>query len=173
MTQTEQCQELIEREIVRVDIMPTTALKVSIPFNVQNITNAVVTMADDSELTDAKLFIDSLLSLKMADDGTVDAEMQDGVSYKMTEKRDIAGMVRTHTLQIPIESGFDVIRVKEAALQHAEFYVVLTTGDGSRYLLYSVPNTSQFSVEEQIAQNVTMSVKVSLQSMSDIIRIGS
>lgn len=171
MTQNEQCQELLMQEVARIDFMPVTALKIAKPFAVRNITEVGVTMSDNSALTDAKLFSASLLSLNMNGDATVDAEMQEGASHKVTEKRELMGTVRTHTLQIPVESGFDTIRTKEASLQDTEFYVILTTCGSERYLVYGLPNTSQFAVDETTVQNTTMSIKATLVSLSGLIRI--
>ena len=171
MTQTEQCQELLMQEIVRIDFMPTTALKIAAPFAVRNLTEIGVTMSNNDAITDAKLKAASLLSLNMNGDATVDAEMQEGASHKVTEKRELMGTVRTHTLQIPVESGFGTIRTKDAGLQEADYNVVLTNRDGERYLLYGVPNACQFSIDESTAQNTTMNLKATLVSMSGPIRI--
>ena len=158
-------------DVVRIDIMPMTALKVGVPFNVQNITEAVVKMADDTSLTNAKLYTDSLLSLNLGSDELTDAEMGEGVSHKVTEKRDMAGIVRTHTLQIPVELGFQAVRNKQKALQQTDFHIVLTTYDDSRYLAYALPNTCQFTIDDQMGQTVQMTAKAVVQSMSGFVRI--
>ena len=173
MTQNEQCQELLMQEVIRIDFMPVTTLKISKPFALRNLTDVSVTMSDNSALTDEKMFAASLLSLNMTGDATADAEMQEGVSHKVTEKRELIGISRTHTLQIPIESGFETVRTKEEGLHGTEFHVILTTYSGVRYLVYGLPNTSQFLVDEQMAQNTTMTVKATIVSMSGFIRIAS
>ena len=171
MTQNDQCQELLMQEVVRIDFMPVTALKVAAPFAVRNLTEIGVTMSNNDAITDAKLKAASLLSLNMNGDATVDAEMQQGASHKVTEKSELMGTVRTHTLQIPIESGFSTIRTKDAGLQEVDFHVILTDISGARYLLYAVPNACQFAVEETTAQNTAMNIKATLVSMSGPIRI--
>lgn len=173
MTQNEECLELLMQDVVRIDIMPYTALKVNTPFNVQNITETDVTMLDGSEITDADLHLDSLLSLNLSGDDTADAEMKESLQHKVVEKRDISGIVRTHTLQIPIESGFQVVRAKQPYLKYTDFHIVLTTYNGTRYLAYGLPNTSQFTIEEQMGQSSQMSIKVTLMSMSGFIRISN
>ena len=162
------------QEVVRIDFMPVAALKVAVPFQIRDLTQVGVKVYNGSaelEVNDENLFAYSLLSLNMAGDATVDAEMQEGAKHSVAEKRELMGVVRTHTLQIPIESGFDTIREKEAALQTADFHVVLTTYGGERYLLFELPNTSQFAVDEATAQNTTMSIKATVVSMSGPIRI--
>ncbi len=173
MNTQEECKELLMQDVVRIDIMPEETLKVSVPFNLQDVAEAVVRMSDDTALTDAKLFTDSLLSLNLNGDALADAEMQEGLTHKPTERRESAGIIRTHTLQAGIETGFDVIRTKEHALQENDFHIVLTTEDGTRYLAYGLPNTSQFSIDEQMGSSAKMTVKVTLQSMSGFIVINN
>ena len=166
-----ECQELLMADVIRIDIMPTEALKVSIPYNVPNIAEAQVTMANGSELTNARLFADSLLSLNLAGDALADAEMQAGFTYKPTPKRSSAGVVYTHSPQVPIESGFQTIRAKERALQDSEFHIVFTTVSGDRYLVYGVTNTCQFSIDDQIGESAKMTIKPTVQSMSGFVKI--
>lgn len=171
MTQNEECQELLMQDIVRIDFMPVTVLKVGIPFNAQNITEAIVTMSDGAELSDSELYTDSLLSLNLNGDALADAEMKEGLTHKVAEKRDVAGVVRTHTLQIPIELGFQTIREQQKALQQNDFHIILTTYGGERYLAYALPNTCQFSIDDQMGQTAQMNLKAVVQSMSGFIRI--
>lgn len=167
----EECMELLMQDVIRIDIMPVGTIKVSVPYNVPNLSEAQVTMANGTALTDAKLFIDSLLSLNMGSDAQADAEMQEGLTHKADERRDIAGIIHTHTLQVPIESGFQTIRNKENALQQTDFHIVLTTAGGTRYLAYELPNTCQFAIDEQMGQTAKMNIKAAVQSMSGFIKI--
>ena len=65
------------------------------------------------------------------------------------------------------------MRVRQAQLtiEGADFHVVLQTADGTRFLLYSLPNTARATVEEQFAQEQKQTVKVSMQSMSNMIKL--
>ena len=173
MTQNEECRDLLMDDVVRIDIMPMTALKVSVPFGVQNITEAVVKMSDNSALTDEGLFGGSLLSVSMTGDGRTDAILGDGTTHKVSEKRDVAGIVRTHTLQVPIDVGFLTVRERQKALQQTDFHIILTTYDGTRYLAYALPNTCQFTIDDQMGETAQMTVKASVQSMSGFIRISA
>lgn len=159
------------QDVVRIDFMPTTALKIGVPFNVPNIAEAVVTMSDDSVLTDAKLYAASLLSLSVSDYDLSDAGLGEGASHRVTENAEMAGVVKTHTLKAPLEFGFQAVREEEKALQESDFHIVLTTCNGTRYLAYSLPNTSQFSIDDQMGEPVQMSVKAVVQSMSGFIQI--
>lgn len=168
--QENQCQELFMRDIVRIDFMPQEELKVGVPFNVPNITEVSVSMINNDSLTNARLMAKSLLSLSLSGDDTVDAEMQ-SVSNKESEKRETQGVMRTHTLQIPIESGFDTIRAKEPSLLERDFCLVLKDAGENRYLIYSIPGGSQFATEAQEGQSTSMTVKATIQSYSGIIKI--
>lgn len=168
--QENQCQELFMRDIVRIDFMPQEELKVGVPFNVPNITEVSVSMINNDSLTDARLKAKSLLSLSLSGDDTVDAEMQ-SVSNKESEKRETQGVMRTHTLQIPIESGFDTIRAKEPSLLERDFCLVLKDAGENRYLIYSIPGGSLFATEAQEGQSASMTVKATIQSYSGIIKI--
>jgi hypothetical protein len=168
--QENQCQELFMRDIVRIDFMPPEELKVGVPFNVPNITEVSVSMINNDSLTNARLMAKSLLSLSLSGDDTVDAEMQ-SVSNKESEKRETQGVMRTHTLQIPIESGFDTIRAKEPSLLERDFCLVLKDAGENRYLIYSIPGGSLFATEAQEGQGASMTVKATIQSYSDIIKI--
>lgn len=168
--QENQCQELFMRDIVRIDFMPQEELKVGVPFNVPNITEVSVSMINNDSLTNARLMAKSLLSLSLSGDDTVDAEMQ-SVSNKESEKRETQGVMRTHTLQIPIESGFDTIRAKEPSLLERDFCLVLKDAGENRYLIYSIPGGSLFATEAQEGQSTSMTVKATIQSYSGIIKI--
>lgn len=159
------------QDVIRIDFMPVTALKVSVPFNVPNITSATVTMSDDAVLSDTELYTDSLLSLNLNGDALADAEMGEGLAHKVTDKMEMAGIVRTHTLQIPIDIGFQEVRQQQNALHQTDFHIVLTTYDGTRYLAYALPSTSQFTIEDQMGQQALMTVKATVQSMSGFIKI--
>ena len=89
---------------------------------------------------------------------------------KQTEKQQAAGIVVTHDLQVPVTAGFEATRIAVEGLQTRHFHVVLTTDDGVRYLLYSLPQSSLLLLDEQDV-NQKATVKVTLQSMSHVIRL--
>ena len=171
MSVQEECSELFLQDVVRVDIMPAAALRIGVPFNVPDAAAAQVTMANGDPLTDGALFAASLLSMTTGNDGQADAVMQEGVTHKVAERNDAIGMVRTHTLQVTVETGSDAVRGKEAGLHGAYFHIILTTVDVTRYLAYGLPNTCQFTVDDQLGGAVRMTVRAVLQSMSGMIKI--
>lgn len=171
MIQNEECQEILMQDVNRIDIMPVTALKINVPFNVHNIASAVVTMDNDDPLTNSALHSNSLLSLGLIKDDTTDVEMEEGLSCSSKEKIELAGNTWTHTLQLFIEAGFQIIRERLNSLKSSDFHVVMTTCEGTRYLLYSLPNTSNFSVDDKMGQMAQMKVNIVVQSMSGIVLV--
>lgn len=166
-----QCQEVFMQEIVRIDFMPTNELVVSIPSGVPNLTQASVTLANSVAITDDGLKDKSFLSLNLTGDSTVDAEMQPSLTHKVTEKRETAGVVRTHTLQVPIEAGFEAVREKESPLLDQDFYILLKDMEDNRYLVYSLPGSCKFAFDDQKGQTSTMTLKVTVESLSGLIKI--
>ena len=159
------------QDVTRIDIMPREALKVALSFNIPDVTSTVVTTSEDEALTDERLYADSLLSLNESGGNDVDAMMNESVTHKVTEKREMGGVIRTHTLQVGIEIGYQAVREHLKKLQDADFHVVLSTCNGERYLAYALPGTSQFTMDEQKGQSVQMNVKATLMSVSGFIKI--
>ena len=159
------------QDIVRIDLMPTNELVVAIPSNVSNLTQVSVTLANNVAITDARLKAKSLLSLNLTGDDTVDAEMQPAISHKVSEKRETAGVVRTHTLQVQIEAGFEEIRSKEEPLLEQDFYILLKDISDIRYLVYSLTGSCKFAIDDQKGQTSVMTLKATVESLSGFIKI--
>jgi hypothetical protein len=92
-------------------------------------------------------------------------------TLKVTEKPQAAGYLRQHDLTIPTRGDYEKVRQARGRLAGVDFHVVLRTLAGTRFLLYSPPNSSTVSVEDQFGQDSKQTVKVSLQSMSSMIRL--
>ena len=157
--------------VTRIDFMPRTALKVALSFNIPDLTEAIVTMSDDEDLTEEAMYAESLLSLNLTGGDTVDAVMEENISHKVTERRELMGVLRTHTLQLLVDLGSMAVKEQLKALQHTDFHIVLSTCGGDRYLAYALPNSSQFGADDQMGQSAQMNVKAVLQSVSGLIRI--
>jgi hypothetical protein len=96
--------------------------------------------------------------------------MESAPSLKQSEKQQAMGVVVSHDLQVPVTAGFEATRIAVEGLQTRHFHVILTTDDGTRYLLYSLPGSSLLLLDEQ-GVNATATVKVTLQSASHVIRL--
>lgn len=161
------CNEQLLDDVVRVDLVLASECKIGIPFQI-----ALTEMAGTRVVGGSPTDIIGAPGLSLAynvQDGD-DGEIDSAPVLKQTDKQVAAGIVVTHDLQVPVTAGFEATRIAVEGLQTRHFHVVLTTQDGVRYLLYSLPNTSLLLLDEQDV-NRTATVKVTLQSMSHVIRL--
>lgn len=161
------CNEQLLDDVVRVDLVLASECKIDIPFQI-----ALTEMAGTRVIGGSAVDIIGAPGLSLAynvQDGD-DGEIDSAPVLKQTDKQVAAGIVVTHDLQVPVTAGFEATRIAVEGLQMRHFHVVLTTQDGVRYLLYSLPNTSLLLLDEQDV-NRTATVKVTLQSMSHVIRL--
>lgn len=161
------CNEQLLDDVVRVDLVLASECKIDIPFQI-----ALTEMAGTKVVGGSPTDIIGAPGLSLAynvQDGD-DGEIDSAPVLKQTDKQVAAGIVVTHDLQVPVTAGFEATKTAVRGLQMRHFHVVLTTQDGVRYLLYSLPNTSLLLLDEQDV-NRTATVKVTLQSMSHVIRL--
>ena len=151
------CNEQLLDDVVRVDLVLASECKIGIPFQI-----AKTDMPGTRVVNGSPVDIIGAPGLSLAynvQDGD-DGEIDSAPYLKQTD----------HDLQVPVTAGFEATRIAVEGLQTRHFHVVLTTDDGVRYLLYSLPNTSLLLLDEQDV-NRTATVKVTLQSMSHVIRL--
>ena len=161
------CNEQLLDDVVRVDLVLASECKIDIPFQI-----AKTDMPGTRVVNGSPVDIIGAPGLSLAynvQDGD-DGEIDSAPVLKQTDKQVAAGIVVTHDLQVPVTAGFEATKTAVRGLQMRHFHVVLTTQDGVRYLLYSLPNTSLLLLDEQDV-NRTATVKVTLQSMSHVIRL--
>lgn len=161
------CNEQLLDDVVRVDLVLASECKIGIPFQI-----AKTDMPGTRVVNGSPVDIIGAPGLSLAynvQDGD-DGEIDSAPYLKQTEKQQAAGIVVTHDLQVPVTAGFEATRIAVEGLQTRHFHVVLTTDDGVRYLLYSLPQSSLLLLDEQDV-NQKATVKVTLQSMSHVIRL--
>ena len=151
------CNEIFLNEVTHIELVPAGNCTMPIPFN----GGELVTMNDC-------IIGSATMTLDVSDGGT--AQMT-APTLKTTEKPQAAGYLRSHDLQIPIQYGYDDVRQAKGKLAGVDFHAVLRTLAGSEFLLYALPNTSSVSVEDQFGGEQKQTVKVSIQSMSNMIKI--
>ena len=161
------CNEQILDDVVRVDVVLASLCDLPVPFNVR-LTEMVCTKVVEGQTVD-RIGAPGLSIAYNVQDGD-DGEMESAPTLKQTDKQQAAGIVVAHDLQVPVTAGFEATRVAVEGLQTRHFHVVLTTQDGTRYLLYSLPNTSLLLLDEQDL-NQKATVKLTLQSMSHVVRL--
>ena len=175
MTQNWECEELFLNELVRVELVPASKAELLVPFNVGEVTStAGLKEEDDPDKPGKKRIVSRVGAAVMVIDATAtDAtgRLVSPPTLKTTEKPDRAGYIRQHDLQIPTEGGYEDIRKKRGELAGVDFNVVIEMRSGTRFLLYALPNSSTVSVEDQFGGESKQTVKVSLQSMSNMIKL--
>lgn len=152
------CLEQFLADIVRVKLIPASACSFPIPFQIGGITTMSGTLGQ------------AALELSLAASEGDDGEYETAPVLKQTERREAAGTIVQHELQVAVTAGFSDVRRAVADVQHKDFHLVLVTSDGDQYLCYALPNTAQVLMDEQGVGN-TATVKVTLQSMSHCILI--
>lgn len=173
MTQNWECEELYLNELVHVELVPMADCDMAVPFNVGELTSTAgkkrVTIGGQEQI------ISRIGTPVMVIDATVTDETTGRLvsppTLKTTEKPDRAGYIRQHDLQIPVDGDYDGIRAARGRLAGVDFNVVLEMRSGSRFLLYALPNSSTVAVEDQFSGEGKQTVKVALQSMSNMIRL--
>lgn len=161
------CNEQVLDDVVRVDVVLASLCKFDIPFKIA-LTNMTGTYTDGG-VTKDRIGAPGLSIAYDVQDGD-DGEIDSAPTLKQSEKQQAMGIVVNHDLQVPITAGFEATRIAVEGLQTRHFHVVLTTQEGTRYLLYSLPGSSLLLLDEQDV-NQKATVKVTLQSMSHVIRL--
>lgn len=155
----ENCKELFLNEVTHVELVLASSCSMPVPFGVGELTSM-----ENCTIGSATMVVD-------VNESGADGVMRSAPTLKTTEKPQAAGYLRSHDLQIPIFDGYEEIRQKKGTLAGKDFHVIMKTQTGTEFLLYGLPNTSIVSVEDQFGGESKQTVKVSLQSMSNMIKI--
>ena len=165
------CNEQLLDDVVRIDLVLAASCHFAVPFQKQLTEMAVENLGEwTPQSTNHPVIGQALLSVAYNVQDGDDGEMESTPSLKQTEKQQAMGVVVSHDLQVPVAAGFEATRTAVQALQTRHFHVILTTQDGTHYLLYSLPGTSLLLLDEQDV-NQKATVKVTLQSKSHVIRL--
>ena len=166
----ETCIETILDDIIRIDLYDannsSAPISCSIPFNVSAVTNMTV-MQGQVDLGQSAGT--PILSIVRSDD-SMETQMSTP-KHKVTEKRDIIGLVRTHTLTIPIETGFDTVQQADDALNSNDVMCILTAYDGSKYCIHFLPESCDISYEDERDDGHVGTLKYIAQSLSWLVKI--
>ena len=173
MTQNWECEELFLNELVHVELVPMSNCDLLVPFNADEVTQTAgkkkITVSGQEQI------VSRIGTPSMVIDATVTNETTGRLvsppTLKTSEKPDRAGYIRQHDLQIPTEGDYEGIRQARGSLAGVDFNVVLEMRSGTRFLLYALPNSSTVAVEDQFSGEGKQTVKVGLQSMSNMIRL--
>lgn len=165
------CNEQLLDDVVRIDLVLAASCHFAVPFQVSLTEMAVANLSEwTPQSTNHPVIGQALLSVAYNVQDGDDGEMDSAPSLKQSDKQATSGIVVNHDMQIPITAGFEATKIAVQGLQTRHFHAILTTQDGTRYLLYSLPGTSLLLLDEQDV-NQKATVKVTLQSKSHVIRL--
>ena len=85
--------------------------------------------------------------------------------------RQAAGNLFTHDLQMSLNLIPSASRAAHNFLVGKDFDILYTHADGSQTLSYGLPNASILDIEDKLDNNPTMTLKVKLLSLSNVIPI--
>ena len=165
------CTEQILDDVVRIDLVPADTCHFAIPFQVALATMTVPNLSDWTPQTTThavigKADLSVAYNVEDGDDGLMDS------APKLTQqaKTLASGVIVNHSLQAPLVGGFEATQIAANLLHRRDFHVILTTADGTRYLLYSIPNSCEVLMDAaEVHQTATL--KVTVQSYSHVIRL--
>jgi len=156
----DKCTELFLSEVCHVELVPAMRCTISVPANADPQTAINNCSIGTPELT-----------ADVNDDSNYTGVLDSAPTLKTSPKTSIAGFLRQHDLSIPTMGEYIDFRRASDKLAGVDFHVILRTVAGTEFLLYALPNTSTVSVEEQLGGDSKQTVKVSLQSKSNMIKI--
>ena len=163
------CDELFLNKVCHVELVPVANCNLAVPANADPKTEMSGTYTEGGVTKDRIGQPAMVIDLNDIEDyaGVLDS----APSLKTSMKMQMAGYLRQHDLTIPTRGDYIKVRKAGDRLLGMDFHVVLRTLEGTRFLLYSLPNSPTVSVEDQFGSESKQTVKVSLQSMSNMIKL--
>lgn len=153
------CNEIFLNEVTHVELVKASACTIPVPSNA-----CPVTQLANCTIGAATMVVDTI------DNDSYTGVLDSAPTLKSSQKDQMVGRLRQHDLTLNVRYNYNKVRKAVDELQGADFYVVLRTADGTRYLLYALPNTSKVTVDDQFGSaEPKQTVKVSLQSLSNMI----
>ena len=154
------CNEIFLNEVTHVELVAASACTIPVPSNAKAVT----------ELSGCTIGTPSLV-VDSNDNDSYTGLLDSAPTLKSSQKDQTIGRLRQHDLTLQVRYNNKVKKAVDA-LQGTDFYVILRTAGGTRYLLYSLQNTSKVTVEDQFGSaDPKQTVKVSLQSLSNMIQL--
>lgn len=155
------CQEQILNDVVRVDLVLASECSLPVPFQVSQTKMQIPDLSHWTPQTPISALGASKLSVSYNADDADDGMMENAPKLKQATKTTMSGAVVTHDLQVPISLGFEDTEMAASLLHRQDFYVILSTESGARYLLYALPNGSEVLLEQaEVRQGGTLKITV-------------
>ena len=165
------CEEQILDDVVRIDIVPASACHLPVPFSIAMATMSISNLDQwTPQSTDHEAIGKADLSIAYEVQDGDDGMMESAPKLKQSPKTNQAGVIVSHDLQAPLTAGFEATQIAANLLHRKDFHVILTTAEGTLYMMYSLPDSCEVLLDEtDVHQTATLKVKV--QSASHVIRL--
>ena len=152
------CSEKFLSGVTDVYVYPPSEAQLPIPFNVGQILSmsskfgtAVLHIATESEVADV---------------------MAETITAKSTHAESGNGTLYTFNISGSVENGQDNVREAVKTLRKTDYFVVLKTQGGTRYLVNTLPNTFLFrSTDSKSSTDDARDFAISAKAMSDFILV--
>ena len=152
------CSEKFLSGVTDVYVYPPSEAQLPIPFNVGQILSmsskfgtAVLHIATESEVADV---------------------MAETITAKSTHAESGNGTLYTFNISGSVENGQDNVREAVKTLRKTDYFVVLKTQGGKRYLVNTLPNTFLFrSTDSKSSTDDARDFAISAKAMSDFILV--
>lgn len=150
------CREKFLEGVTDVYIYPTSAVKLPIPFNVAQI----MSMSGGE-------FGDNVLHISTSGEDYVVAE---SITAKTTLTESGNGTLYTFNISGSVENGQEIVCEAVKTLRRTDYFLVLQTQGGTRYLVNTLPNTFSFrSTDSKSLNEDSRDFTISAKAMSDFI----
>ena len=157
MSDISMCRESFLEDIVKVELYSVSECSIPIPFGIPL-----------TEIVGATFNIPAI-SIDLP--GENDVQAQEVPTLKIANGRSLSGHIYTHDLQVAVNGGYIAVNDVIRKLQGVDFHIVYTLADETRWLSYSLPNTSLCDIDDTHAATRACMLKVKLQSMSNLISL--
>lgn len=158
MNLSNNCQEKFLEGVIDVYIYSIAEVKLPIPFNVAQIMSmSVYTFGYD------------VLHIATSGEAYVVAE---SITAKTTLTESGNGTLYTFNISGSVENGQNYVCEAVKTLRRTDYFIVLKTQGGTRYLVNTLPNTFSFrSTDSKSLNEDSRDFTISAKAMSDFIRL--
>lgn len=165
------CEEKFEMDVVHVDIYDRSDVSISMPHNiaysdsVEGKSGLGITIVVAEEKS-------PLITMDIEWSSGADAILENVVKAVVTEKKEIGGLIRTHTIEGTLVDGMDTAMRVSRKAAFTNTIAVLVTANGDKYLCNAFINGNDLNVKNDY-ENHSAAVKYTAQSFSALIPIAS
>ena len=153
------CSEKFLSGVTDVYVYPPSEAQLPIPFNVAQILS----------MSGVKL---GTAVLHIATAGEVADVMAETITAKSTHAESGNGTLYTFSISGSVENGQDNVREAVKTLRKTDYFVVLKTQGGKRYLVNTLPNTFLLrSMDSKSSTDDARDFSISAKAMSDFILV--